>query len=42
MSSDSLEILDDFRLDEVVQLILERINYVFVLQMFAVLGSAHL
>lgn len=42
MSSDSLEILDDFRLDEVVQLILERINYVFVLQFFVVLGSAHL
>ena len=42
MSSDSLEILDDFKLDEVVQLILERINYVFVLQIFVVLGSAHL
>ena len=42
MFFDSLEILDDFRLDEVVQLILEHIDYVFVLQFFAVLGSAHL
>ena len=29
ISSDSLEILDDFRLDEVVQLILESIMFLF-------------